>query len=377
MARARHIRRFAPIVAVARVPLRAALPLAASLLLPAAHAWAWDAPVHRAITEVSLMKAAEASGAAWMADPALVARAAFLATEADRYRGTKIAFLEHENGPEHYLDIELLDAHGLSLATLPPLRYDFVAAVARSAPPPPPPAERRGVVAPPNAPKGVTDIGFVPYAIAEHYAKLVSAMNTLRVLERMNEPARAEQLEAARASVATALGHLSHFVADAAQPLHTTIHHHGWVGENPDGFTDDRGFHAYIDGAIVLHHAFDAAAISAATPAPRVIDAGGLWPAILAHIERSHALMRPLYGMHRDGSLREEPGRALLAERLGDATSTLTGLVLLAWKESAPRDDADAERQVADFRKYEGVPSRHDPIPRREPMPVKRTGDAP
>jgi hypothetical protein len=113
--------------------LRSALaPLAAAAALVAAPAQAWDAPVHRAITEVALAKAAEASGAAWLAEPATVARAAFTATEADRYRGTKIAFLDHENGPEHYLDIELLGAHDLSLATLPPLRYDFVNAVART-----------------------------------------------------------------------------------------------------------------------------------------------------------------------------------------------------------------------------------------------------
>jgi hypothetical protein len=358
--------------------LRSALaPLAAAAALVAAPAQAWDAPVHRAITEVALAKAAEASGAAWLAEPATVARAAFTATEADRYRGTKIAFLDHENGPEHYLDIELLGAHDLSLATLPPLRYDFVNAVARTSPPPQPSGERRGVTTPPNAPKGVTDIGFVPYAIAEHYAKLVSAMNTVRVLERINEAERAEQVAAARASVVTALGHLSHFVADAAQPLHTTIHHHGWVGDNPEGFTDDRGFHAYIDGAIVLHHALDRAAIAEATPAPRAIDAAEIWPAILAHLERSHALMRPLYVMHRDGSLREEPGKALIRERLGDAASTLAGFYLLAWQESAPRDEADAERQVADFRKYEGIPSRNEPIPRREPVPAKRPGDAP
>jgi hypothetical protein len=361
--------------AMPHIRLAAGAVLAATTLAgPSAQGW--DAPMHRAITEVALAKLAETSGAAWLAEPSTIAQSAFLATEADRYRGTKIAFLDHENGPEHYLDIELLDAHGLTLATLPPLRYDFVAAVTRTTPPAAPAGERRGVVAPPGAPKGVTDIGFVPYAIAEHYAKLVSALNTVRVLDRIGGPERAEQRAAARASVVTALGHLSHFVADAAQPLHTTIHHHGWVGENPESFTDDRGFHAYIDGAIVMHHEIDLATIAASGPAPRAISADELWPAILAHIERSHALMRPLYAMHRDGSLREEAGRALILERLGDATSMLAGLYQLAWQESAPRDDADAERQVADFLKYEGVPSRGAPIPRRDPIqPSKPSGD--
>jgi len=41
---------------------------------------------------------------------------------------------------------------------------------------------------------------------------------------------------------------MGHFVGDGAQPLHTTKHYNGWVGENPKGFTTQTTFHAWIDG---------------------------------------------------------------------------------------------------------------------------------
>src|SRR5712672_2343549 len=44
------------------------------------------------------------------------------------------------------------------------------------------------------------------------------------------------------------MGVMGHYVGDASQPLHTTIHHHGWVGDNPQHYTTSRGFHAWIDG---------------------------------------------------------------------------------------------------------------------------------
>jgi hypothetical protein len=41
---------------------------------------------------------------------------------------------------------------------------------------------------------------------------------------------------------------MGHLIGDASQPLHTTIHHHGWVGDNPHNYTTSRGFHSWIDG---------------------------------------------------------------------------------------------------------------------------------
>src|SRR5439155_16088033 len=96
--------------------------------------------------------------------------------------------------------------------------------------------------------------GFLPWAIERHYELLVSSLNTLRIVEGLHDGARAAALEEARQNIVHEMGMLSHFVGDAAQPLHTTRHHHGWVGENPAGYTTASGFHAYIDGAVLRLH---------------------------------------------------------------------------------------------------------------------------
>lgn len=329
-----------------RRPLLAASALVACLALAG-----WDAPGHRAVTVVAFDRLAERVATSWLGDHDLRAQVAFQSNEPDRYRGVPSAVLAHENGPDHYMDTELLERHGLMLRTLPRLRYEFVAQLART--PTEPPAAQGTDGAP--ARRGVDhrtftdDLGFVPYAIMEHHAKLVSAFNTLRIIEGLADPARANQLAAARANVLHEMGQLSHFVGDAAQPLHTTIHHHGWIGANPQGFTTDRGFHAYIDGEIVAIHRITEAEIAEAAKEPRAITDAGLWDEVIALVERSHAAVEPLYAMQKDGSLREAKGRALILERLADAAATLAGIYEAAWTSSEP-----TERQVKDFLRFDG-----------------------
>lgn len=306
---------------------------------------AWNAPGHRAITDVALTLLPPGAPA-WLLTPDARAEIAFQANEPDRWRGTALAALSHENGPDHFMDLELLERSGLTLRTLPPLRYDFVAALAlaKGARAEAAQGERRGV-----APAGEDQEGFLPYAILEHYAKLVSSFNTVRILEKLDDPARAAQLRAARANVIHEMGQLSHFVGDAGQPLHTTIHHHGWVGANPDAFTTERSFHAHIDGVVVAMHGLDAPTLARTAPAMRPIPADAVWDETLGLIERSHAAVRPLYELQKSGALHQAPGAAFIAERMNDAASVLAGLYWRAWEASAPTD-----KQVKDFVRYDG-----------------------
>ena len=43
--------------------------------------------------------------------------------------------------------------------------------------------------------------------------------------------------------IAFYMGWLGHYVADAAMPLHDSIHHDGWSGDNPKGYTRDPNIH--------------------------------------------------------------------------------------------------------------------------------------
>jgi len=300
-----------------------------------AAALGWAAPGHRVITRTAVGLASE-DLPAWVLDNDTMARIAFQANEPDRWRGIGSATLNDENNGDHYIDVEQLGTHGLTLETLPALRYEYVAALARTGEVPSDASEFKS-----------GDVGFLPYAISEHYAKLVSSFNTERIIESLEDPARAQQLEAERANVVREMGQLSHFVGDASQPLHTTIHHHGWVGDNPEGFTTEGGFHAYIDSDVVALHRLNVEALSHWVGEAQEVKPGGAFAAGVALIARSHAAVKTLYTLERDGELDGEVGRAFIAAQLGDGGEVLAGLYRAAWAESKPTAE-----QVEAFEKY-------------------------
>jgi hypothetical protein len=40
---------------------------------------------------------------------------------------------------------------------------------------------------------------------------------------------------------------VGHYAADASMPLHDSIHHDGWVGDNPKGYTRDPSIHGRFE----------------------------------------------------------------------------------------------------------------------------------
>src|SRR5204862_209888 len=74
---------------------------------------------------------------------------------------------------------------GLTLAGLPEFRYDYMKAMVRARLEHP---ERLPAYNPEKDADHVKEWpGFLPYAIAEHFAKLQSSFNTLRILESVKE----------------------------------------------------------------------------------------------------------------------------------------------------------------------------------------------
>ncbi|HEX8875950.1 MAG TPA: S1/P1 nuclease [Phycisphaerales bacterium] len=326
--------------------------LALSGLAQAAHAW--DAPGHRAITTVAMerLRATVSDQAlAWTGEGNWPKVIADQATMPDRWRNVRAPALAHVNNPDHYIDVEDLVDLGLSLRTIEPLRHEFAGQLALAR------KERPGAGRQSNPARDTakTDAypGFLPQAISEQYARLVSNLKTMRTLARMNEPARAAQLETARLNVAWSLGVLSHFVGDAAQPLHTTRHHHGWVGDNPNGYTTRWEIHAEIDATVLQKHNLYEDAIRAGFRAERPdladINESNPWAAVLSHIERSHGAMEEIYKLDKSGDLWKEPGKALITQRLTDAAEMLAALYNAAWEASTPSDE-----DVKTFVKYDG-----------------------
>ncbi|MBX9736320.1 MAG: hypothetical protein K2X32_05290, partial [Phycisphaerales bacterium] len=217
-----------------------------SLFVVASPAMAWDAVGHRAITWLAL-DGLDPTAPAFLRDRDKIHSVGWQAAEPDRWRGVQSGFLIHENAMDHFIDIEDLEEFGLTIDTINPLRYRFVRdmAVARAThkdeDKPAATGQFKASDRPPYNERLDTTgqkewAGFLPHAICEHHAKLISSFKTYRTLEKLNDPARAPQLEMAKANIMVQMGVLSHFVGDASQPLHTTKHFNGWVGENPKGF---------------------------------------------------------------------------------------------------------------------------------------------
>lgn len=343
--------------------LRVALAL---LLIPGA-ALGWGAHGHRTITYIAL-DALGADGPAWLRERAVRDRIAEESNEPDRWRATTMPAMGHENNPDHYIDVDKLGQFGLTLETVPHLRYDYLQAMAVAKhvhPEMVDPYDRR------SDPDGSGEWpGFVPHAITEHYAKLRSSFNTLRMLESTNDPRRASQLELAKVNVVHEMGMLSHFVADASQPLHTTKHHHGWVGENPESYTTDKRIHAYIDTDILQVHGFTYDSLRTEVKFDQAVAAADPWEDTIRYIARSHAQVEPLYRMEKDKRLVGPEGKRFIADRLCDGAAMLGALYRAAWEGSAP-----TEREISAFVKYNSL----DPglLPKADPVPAGSAPPAP
>jgi len=346
------------------VPPRRLVSTLCLVLLAAPPVLAWDCHGHRAITLLAIDGLVEIApdAPAFLKDEQSRWMAASNSCQPDRYRSIRIGYMAHENNPEHYLDVDKLPQFGLTLETMPPLRYEYLRAmiVAKH--------EHPDNVDPYNPmmdPTRHTEWpGYGAHAVVEHYVKLVAEFKTWRTLDRLNDPSRGPQAAAARANVLMQMGHLSHFVGDLAQPLHTTTHHHGWKGDNPGGFTTEYKFHSYIDGDILVTHQFDRDSLRPLCTFDRRVDAADPWKDAIEHIRRSHDQVVPLYQMQKSGELEQEAGKKLIAERLCDGGRTLAAMYAAAWSASTI-DDKDV-REFINYDRWEVVSKmkKSGPLPR-------------
>ncbi len=345
----------------------ALLPLAAF----APTALAWDAYGHRLVTQAAMAEFNKAvHPPAWLGADNVAFQIADQATVPDRWRSIKVPQLVHLNSPDHFINIEPLERYGLTLETLPPLRYDYVRQVHTyrlspgfedpdKNPPYSDPAKSREIP------------GFLPHSIVECHAKAIAALRVVRILEALNDPSRQEQLAMARSHALSAMGILSHYVGDAAQPLHTTMNYNGWVQENPNAYTTSRQFHSFIDGGVLKLHSITANDVLAHTPAPYTIDATNTWAAAIAHIKRSFSQAEPLYALEKSGDLGRAPGKEFIAKRLGDAAAMLAGLYIAEYNAAKP-----TPKDLEEFTRFDNYELTLKLQPPSAKVEAPKTGDA-
>ena len=303
---------------------------------------AWDYEGHHAINELALASLPKDFGG-FTLTPALKHRVAFLGGEPDRWRNVGDLPLKNFNGPDHYLDLEELKLYGLTPGTLPFMRYDFAADIARARAAHP---ERFAAIDPDKDADHTRELdGFLPWTITEYYDKLKSCLCYLKTFEKYG--GTPEEIANARANVVYVMGVMGHFVGDGSQPLHTSIHHHGWVGDNPHGYTTNAAFHAWIDGGYFRKTGGIkvGALVDKIHPAERIANAeapDGMFRAAVAYLVDQNKLVEPLYELEKEGKLAGEgdkalAGRPFLEGQLVKAGQMLGNIWYTAWLE-APED---------------------------------------
>ena len=285
---------------------------------------------------------------AFVRTPAAQERVAFLAGEPDRWRNnTNHMGLSHCNEPDHFLDLEQLAWSGLTPQTMSHLRHEFAGQVylARAQHPNnfPPLEEKRNHAHQHELP------GVLPIALNEYYGKLQSTFSYLKTLETSG--GTPEEISNAQQNALYIMGVMGHFAGDSSQPLHTTIHHHGWaVGvANPHHYATNSSIHGWIDGGYIHK-----TGINFAEMKPRVRPAklifgitseshpSDVFSPIMEFILAQNKLVEPLYQLNQDKSLSDDggpgsKGRAFITQQLLAGGQLLGDLWFSAWQ-TAPED---------------------------------------
>lgn len=323
--------------------IRASMLVAAIALAGLTPLHAWDYAGHRLVNEVALAALPE-DFPAFVREPAAAERIAFLAGEPDRWRNVSDLPLKHVNGLDHYFDFEQIAEAGLNPDTLPSYRYDFVvqfaagrAAHADNFP---------GIDWSKNADHSREWPGFAPWAVTEYYGKLKSGFSYLKVFEELGTP---DEVANAQANLLYVMGVMGHYVGDLAQPLHTTVHHNGWFGPNPHGYTTWSGIHGWIDGGFIAKAGIGLAELrpqvktAVAIPLePRADNRDPMFVAVMRYLEVQHAQVEPLYALEKAGKLNHDDtppspeGRAFIDGQLVRGGEMLAAIWVTAWRNAAP-----------------------------------------
>lgn len=340
--------------------LPVAVALTAASFLQSAIAWDYDG--HRLVNQIAL-GSLPTNFPAFVSAPEAQERIAFLGGEPDRWRNSPDLPLRHASSPDHFIDLEDLAPLELDPEKLPHFRYELMARIAITRDKHP---ERFPAIDPAkDADKTRAQAGYLPWTIAENYARLKSAFSYLKAFEEGGTP---DEIANARQNVVYYMGVMGHFIGDAAQPLHTTKHYNGWIGDNPKGFTTTNRFHSWIDGGYlkkvgigfkdVRERIRPAAQLPKGdSPAQRA----DVFPDAMRFIREQFELVEPLYQLEKDGKLTGEgergiEGKEFLAKQILKAGQMLGDLWLTAYLE-APTDtylkSALAQRKLTN-----GAPAR-------------------
>jgi len=203
--------------------------------------------------------------------------------------------------------------------------------------------------------------GLQAYSVVEGYERMKAGMRLYRAVDQpggqarvslgaalsgispaFRDPAQVKQMLAT--DIAFYMGWLGHYVADAAQPLHDSMHHDGWSGENPKGYTRDPEIHGRFETRYVdLIEVTPPDVVKFMRREPRHLD--DVWKATLDHSLEARNFVEDVYRLDLRGAFEKKDdveARELVCKRLAAGATFLRDLAYTAWIESAkplPRID--------------------------------------
>ena len=299
----------------------------ALLAVPASQVIAWGATGHRVIGVVAMQSLPDTLPA-FLRTPGAASDVGELSREPDRWKGGGQPH-DRERDTAHFIDMDdegrVMDERGMTLENLPRLKSEYDAALTRAG-------------------LDVDTAGYLPYAIMDAWQNLERDFAYWRVLNaaeaRETDLAKREWYRADRLRreqlILRDIGVLSHYLGDASQPHHTTIHFNGWAGKtNPEGFTTSRRTHGTFEGAYASR-TLNPVTVKAAM-APLSVENFDLKARTASFLNTTLGTVIPFYRLEKDGAFKDaDPrGAEFLNQRLSAGAEQVRDFTVAAWNASA------------------------------------------
>ena len=294
--------------------LAAALLAAAALVIAAPSGSAWGVRAHTWINRVAVRTLPEDGPAFLKAHEDWIA---YLSVIPDAWRRPSEPFLKMLEDPNHGWFKEQFSF----MPEIPRSRYEFVLKLYD---------EQRRLAAAGDPAAALTNVrwtGTMAYAAVEGYERMLTGMRTYRALRERKEDTRFAELE-----IAYAMGWTGHYTADGAQPLHDTVHHDGWQGANPRGYTTDPRVHGLFETRFVDLMQLEGGDIQPKVPAARRL--ADPFTAIVEHLDEAGRHTEQVYRLERAGALADAANaeaRALVIQQTARGAALLRDLAYTAW----------------------------------------------
>ena len=294
----------------------------ATLAVPTS-ALAWGASGHRIISTLAAESLPDEIPA-FLRTPDAAWQIGELGREADRSKGAGQPH-DHDLDPGHYFDLgDDQTVASVPLRPLPPTREDYDTALRAT---------------------GFDEyrLGYLPYSIIDGWQQLRTDFAYWRVDVVGERSAATEEDRAWFARdrrlremlTVRDLGYWSHFVGDASQPLHVSIHYNGWGNfPNPHGYSTSTKLHAYVEGEFVRRHVTEQEVKSKLRPYQPC--ECSIQDRTAAYLLATQAQVIPLYELEKRGAFSgsDPKGTNFAAERLAAGVSELRDMIVDAWRAS-------------------------------------------